>query len=178
VRLSPSVFEIDPRRFGRDKLYLGCLIGFWIVWFPITVFATILLFNDGPLLFLLLWCTIAWLGVVTIPLALAQRNRKQILTVAGDRLLVTGVRPFSRRPVELHRDDLVALTLEHYGSVDSESVYTLNLIQTPLLRYPRIMLAPFVRPYGKARLFEELAGFLADNGFDVELRNRWTPGAS
>lgn len=175
MRLSPTVFEIDPRRYGRDKVYLGCLIGFWIVWFPITVFATILLFNDGPLLFMLFWCTLAWLGVIGIPLALLQRNRRQILTAAGDKLLVSGVRPFSRRPVELHRDDLVALTLEYYGSVEPETVYTLNLIQTPRLQYGRIMLAPFVRPYGKARIFEELAGFLRDNEFEIEFRNRWTP---
>jgi hypothetical protein len=175
MRLSPTVFEIDPRRFGQDKLYLGCLIGFWIVWFPVTVFATILLFNDGPLLFLLLWCTLAWLGVIAIPLGLAQRNRKQILTAAGDRLLVSGTRPFSRRPVELHRDDLAALTLEHYGGGEPESVYTLNLLQKPGVRPSRIMLAPFVQPYGKARLFEEIAGFLEGNGFRIELRNRWTP---
>ena len=37
------------------------------------------------------------------------------------------------------------------------------------------MLAPFVQPYGKARLFEEIAGFLEGNGFRTELRNRWTP---
>jgi hypothetical protein len=37
------------------------------------------------------------------------------------------------------------------------------------------LLAPFVRPYGRAQLFEDLAGFRDDNGFDVELRNRWTP---
>lgn len=171
---SSTVYVIDPRRFRRDKFYFGCLLVFWLFWFPLTCFATAALFLGGPVFFLLIWLSLAWYGVIIIPVSIAKRNQKQVLTVAGDRLLISGTKLFSRKKVQLHRYDLSALTQENYTDIDMESVCTLNLIQKPGAQPKRLMLAPYVHPDSKAILLDEIACFLTANGFSIQIKNDLT----
>lgn len=80
--------------------------------------------------------------------------------------------PWSK--VRIYKQDLHALTLEHYEENDPESVYTLNLLQKHGVRPQRIMLASFVHPKDKAILFEEIREFLQKNGFEFQVKNERT----
>ena len=168
---SSTVYVINPRRFRRDKLYFGCLVIFWLFWFPLTCFATAALFLGGPVFFLLIWVSVAWYGVIILTASIAKRNQKQVLTVAGDILLISGTKLFSRKEVQLYRFEVSALTLENYTDIDMESVCTLNLIQMPGVQPKRLILAPYVHPDGKAILLEEIANFLTANGFSIVIKN-------
>lgn len=167
MRVSATVYEIDPRRFRKDRFQAGFLVVFWILWAPATFFVTgMLATGEGPRFFLLFWLCFGWLGVLLVPWALLTRNRKQRLTLSAGRLLVSGTSllPWSKQ--EIRREELRALTFEHYGD---ESVLTLNLFVTGLLG--RVMLAALVHPDGKQILFGEIAQFLREHGFRFEARN-------
>ena len=96
------------------------------------------------------------------------------MTGAGESLLISGTKLFSRKKVQLYRYELSALTLENYTDIDMESVCTLNLIQKPGAQPKRLMLAPYVHPDGKAILLEEIACFLTANGFSIVIKNDLT----
>ena len=166
-----TAYVIDPLRFRRDKFYFGFLLVFWLFWFPLTCFATAALFLGGPVAFLLIWLSLAWYGAIAIPVSIAKRNRKQVLTISGDCLLISGTKLFSKKKVRFHRYDLSALTLEHYTDIDMESVYTLNMIQKPGVQPGRLMLAPYVHPDDKAILLDEIAAFLDANGISIQIKN-------
>jgi len=167
VRISATEYEIDPRRFGKDRFYTGFLIVFWLVWAPVTLLVTgFAATGEGPPAFLYLWLGFGWVGVILIPYTLLTRNRKQRLTASAGRLLVSGATLLPWRKREIRRDDLKALTLERY---DDDSVFSLNLFTTG---FPgRVMLAPLVHPDGKEILFHELVPFLRELGFQFEARN-------
>jgi len=164
-------YAIDPRDYRKDRLFSGFLIVFWLIWVPATAFMTVAAFTD-PSPFFFVWLVFGYVGTCLIPYILLTRNRKQILEVAGDSLVVygTGFRPMSR--VWIDKQDLDALTLEHYDDgFDLESVYSLNLFQKPGVRPKRIVLASFVHPRDKAVLLEEIRQFLHDHGFVVDVRS-------
>ena len=105
-------------------------------------------------------------------------NRKQILEVAGESLVVygTGLLPMSSTRID--KQDLGSLSLEHYDDgFDLESVYTLNLFQKPGVRPKRIVLASFVHPREKAILLEEIESFLRDHGFVLDVKNQMATDA-
>jgi hypothetical protein len=168
-----NVYQIDPRRFRKDKFYIAVLTVFWLIWFPVTCFATALVFTEGPVLFLSVWLIAGWAAAILIPVGLAQRNRKQTLTVIADRLRVSGTALFSGSSVQLHREDLRALTLERYRTSDSDPSYSLNLLQREGARPARVVLAPYVHPEGKAILLGEIEQFLVAYGFPIEAKNDW-----
>ncbi len=172
---SSTVYVIDPRRFGLDKFHFGCLLVFLLFWFPLTCIATSALFLGGPVFFLLIWVPGGWFGVITILGSIVKRYQKQVLTVVGNRLLISGTKLFSRKKVWFYRYELSALTLEFYfDGFDRESVYTLNLIQKPHVQPKRLILAPFANPDGKAILFDEIAYFLTSNGCTIQIKNDLT----
>lgn len=35
-------YVIDPRDYRTDRLYVGCLVAFWLIWAPATAIATYL----------------------------------------------------------------------------------------------------------------------------------------
>jgi hypothetical protein len=163
-------YVIDPRDFRTDHFYTGCLVVFWLIWAPATAIVTWLAFTDhSPFFFI--WLIFGYLGTVGIPLALLNKNRKQTLEVSGESLIITGAGTLPTSKMRIHKQNLRALTLEHYDDSDQESVCTLNLLQKPGHRPARIMLASFVHPKDKVVLIEEISTFLHSHGFVFEVKN-------
>jgi hypothetical protein len=168
-------YVIDPRDFRRDRIGIGIMIVFWLIWAPATAFVTLLAYND-PKPFYFLWLFFGYLGTIVIPASLFTMNRKQVLEVAGDSLVVDTlafIPPFKGRIDKLN---LQALTLERYRwrSRHGDTVFTLNLIRKGALWPKRIMLAHYVNLDDKAILFEEIKEFLRKNGFVFDARNERT----
>lgn len=170
TNLNSRQYVIDPRRHRTDRFYTGFLVVFWLIWAPATAIVTWLAFTERHTFFFV-WLIFGYLGTVGIPLALLNRRRKQVLEVVGESICIhgSGVLPTSK--VIVHKQNFHALTLEHYGKHDPESVFSLNLIQKRGTRPGRIMLAPFVHPKDKVIIFREISEFLNGNGFRFEARN-------
>ena len=166
-------YVIDPRDFHTDRAYVGCLAAFWLIWAPATAITTYLAYTERHPFFFI-WLVFGYLGTIGIPVAIFFKNKKQILEAAGNSLVVYGTMGYPWSRVEIDKENLHALTLEHYEEHDRESVYTLNLFQTSGVRPHRIMLASFVHSKDKATLFEEIREFLQNNGFEFQVKNEMT----
>ena len=163
-------YVIDPRAFDTDRGYFGCLVVFWLIWALATMFFTgALLTKPDPMLSIFL--IFAWFLTIAIPISLFNKDKKQILEVTGASLVIHGTQGYPKSRVQIDKQNLHALTLEHYDDTDQESVYTLNLLQKPGLRTNRIMLASFVNPKDKVVLFKEIREFLQENGFVFNVKN-------
>ena len=121
-----------------------------------------------------LWLVFGSLVTIGIPISIFTGNKKQVLEVTGKSLLVYGTQGYPWSRVEIDKENLHALTLEHYEEHDRESVYTLNLFQEPGIRPHRIMLASFVRSKDKTTLFKEIREFMQNNGFEFQVKNEMT----
>lgn len=166
-------YVIDPRDYRTDRLGVGCLVAFWLIWAPVTAITTYLAYTERHPFFFI-WLVFGYLGTIGIPVAIFFKNGKQVLEAAGNSLVVYGTMGYPWSRVRIHKQNLQALTLEHYEEHDRESVYTLNLFQKPGVRPQRIMLASFVHPKDKAILFEEIREFLQENGFEFNVKNKMT----
>lgn len=166
-------YVIDPRDFHTDRVYVGCLVAFWLIWAPVSTIIIYATYSESSPIFFV-WLVFGPLGTIGIPLAIFFKNTKQILEAAGNSLVVYGTQGYPWSRVEIDKENLHALTLEHYERTDQESVYTLNLFQKPGVRPYRIMLASFVNPKDKAILFEEIKEFLQKNGFEFQVKNEMT----
>ena len=166
-------YVIDPRDFRTDSVYVGFLVAFWLIWAPVTAIVIYSTYSeDSPFFFA--WLVFGSLGTIGIPISIFTRNTKQILEVTGKSLVVYGTQGYPWSRVEIDKENLHALTPEHYERTDKESVYTLNVFQKPGLRPNRIMLASYVHPKDQAILFEEIREFLQKNGFEFQVKNEMT----
>lgn len=166
-------YVIDPRDYRTDRLGVGCLVAFWLIWAPVTAITTYLAYTERHPFFFI-WLVFGYLGTIGIPVCILFKNKKQIIEAAGNSLVVYGTMGYPWSRVRIDKQNLQALTLEHYEEHDEESVYTLNLLQKPGVRPQRIMLASFVHPKDKAILFEEIREFLQENGFEFNVKNKMT----
>ena len=164
-------YVIDPRGYRIDRGYVIFMIAFWLVWAPVTVYSTFLaLSSHQP--FLYVWLIGGYLGTILIPLSLFRKNRRQILRVVGELLVICGAGLLPTSRVQIQRKNLRALTLERHGSLNRrETVYTLNLLQKEGIRPRRTMLAVFVHPRDKTIILEEISSFFRNHGFVFEVRN-------
>jgi hypothetical protein len=166
-------YVIDPRDYRTDRLGVGCLVAFWLIWAPATAITTYLTYTERHPFFFI-WLVFGYLGTIGIPVAIFFKNKKQVLEAAGNSLVVYGTMGYPWSRVRINKENLKALTLEHYEEHDQESVYTLNLFQKPGVRPHRIMLASFVHLKDKAILFGEIREFLQKNGFEFQVKNEMT----
>jgi len=166
-------YVIDPRDFQTDRVYIGVLVVFWLIWAPVSTIIIYVTYSEGSPFFFV-WLVCGSLGTIGIPLAVIFKNKKQVLEAAGNSLVVYGTQGYPWSRVEIDKENLHALTLERYEEHDRESVYTLNLFQESGIRPHRIMLALFVHSKDKAILFEEIREFLQNNGFEFQVKNEMT----
>lgn len=166
-------YVIDPRDFRTDRVHVGLLVAFWLIWAPVSVIIICGTYSEGNPFFLV-WLVFGSLGTIGIPMSIFTRNKKQILEVTGKSVVVYGAQGYPWSRVEIDKENLHALTLERYESPDQESVYTLNLFQEPGVEPHRIMLASYVHSEDKAILFEEIREFLQKNGFEFQVKNEMT----
>ena len=154
----------------KDKGYIGCLSIFWIIWTPATAVVTYLAFTQFRIFFFI-WLIFGYGGVVLIPLRLLGMNKPQVLLFNGDHLIIKGTGWPFQKTIHVGKDGIKALTLEYYESSEDESVWTLNLIQKRENLNKRIMLAQFLHPEEKAKLFWKIKDFLERHGFIFETKN-------
>lgn len=78
---------IKPKDYQRDYFVIVVTIIFWIIWTPITMIATYLLFIE-PSIFLILWLSVGYFGVIGVPFALGTMNRCITIELIDDKINV------------------------------------------------------------------------------------------
>ena len=158
-----SRFEIDPRNYPKDKVYLcgmilwGLLVlGFTYVGIQHQLWV---IASFGGLLFLI------------IPYLISQRNRGDLLEVTSENLLVSRTNP-EKLQFKISRKQPLEITIEHVKSSNSiESTTTLNLWDTDNGFRRRTILGFWLSQEVKIKASKNLLDFLNNQGFTVNYRN-------
>jgi hypothetical protein len=161
-----TCYEIDPRRYRKDRFYFGCLVLFWLPWTPMTLlitWAAVIEFDW----FYAIWLIGGYLGVLGIPLAILNRNRKEYIVIQGELIAVQGTGILPKSMVRFPKSNLKELGLGHYNE---ESLLSLNRFHEDQFPH-RITLAAFVDPKDKAVLFTEIASFLRSHNVAFTEKN-------
>src|SRR5690349_1999825 len=71
----------DNRKVKTDNaLFVVLFIG-WLAWTPATLLATVFLLNGEAVIFLTLWCTFGWAGVVLLPYGFCGRLQTEWIDI-------------------------------------------------------------------------------------------------
>lgn len=139
------------------------MLGFWIVWTPITLFCTYMLFSgEGPVIFLSIWLIFGYLGVFGIPLSWMLRwttERIELDDKSYRHYHVGMPRWFSR---EWSTDDLSQIDFGHY---DEESITTLSV----RCGRKRDMIAYWANDDFRLNLFDALRSHVAELGIEISI---------
>lgn len=163
-------FDIDPRDYGLNKAYAGCVLiwSFGIVGFGIAC------------VIYQIWVLVAFAGVLglIIPLVLNSRHEVQSLLVDDDGLCLMKNNDMGSC-VRISREAVMELTLEYVeagGEVGQESVSTLNLWDCDHGYRRRHILGVWISESGREQLYELLKDFLAEANFRVTATNKLANG--
>jgi hypothetical protein len=159
---------IITKGLRKDKVYLGLMIGFWIIWTPITLFAVAAAIYKFTF-FWVLWLPFGFAGVILISISLFALNCTHLLIAEPDGIRILSDRALLQREVFIKKEDLKSVMLGVYDSGgESESVITLNLFKKSGWFNNRIMLAPFVHPDDKRKIYSQIVCFLDQNKFSFD----------
>ncbi|MCI0463295.1 MAG: hypothetical protein L0Z62_40630 [Gemmataceae bacterium] len=157
----------DNRSAPKDNVTLGCLILFWLVWVPATVFGTAILLNEADIC-LAVWCLAAWFGVCIIPYTWLGRRWSEWIEVSPttithgcQRLLAPKPRTYPLRPgVE-----------PGFGWFEDEGTVTLGLAwRSPSGVRHRVLLGYWLAPRIKEQLFLAVSAFVGAHKIPLELK--------
>ena len=162
---------IENSKQRHDKLYVGCLVVFWIIWTPLTCFVTFLAITHFHWFFVL-WLVFGYLGVIGIPWTIIQSHKPQTLEASEDALIIRGTGVLFKNVIHIPREKLITLHIGHYeDGNDTESVVTLNLFSGQSPWTQRVMISPLAHPSEKRHIFHQLELFLSANGFQFEVKD-------
>lgn len=157
-------FRIDPRKYPKDKAYIGCLAIWGILVLAFTVASIHWQFWPGAAFGGLIFLAV-------IPYTVIQRNRVDVLEVRSDFLHVSQMNPKSSG-FRLRRDSPLEITLEHVkdpaGDAGIESTSTLNLWDSECGFRRRTILGLWLSEEAKGKVLKDLVGFLIEHGFAVK----------
>jgi len=154
-----------------DGCYVGFLSIFWIIWTPVTAFATAAALSEFRF-FWLLWLPFGYVGVFGIPYMLIQSRKPQTLEATPDALIIHGTGIPFVRVVEIPRAQEIHLHFGLYDDAsDGESFTTLNIFSGTSWWTRRIMIAPLSHPKEKRQIFRDLRTFLSENGFRIQVED-------
>ena len=79
--------EWDNKILRHDKVLFWFLVIFWIVWVPLTVIGTTMIFISNSPVFSSIWCIFGWLGTLLIPYAVLQRSWVEWISISPERII-------------------------------------------------------------------------------------------
>jgi hypothetical protein len=121
-----GVLRLDwsNRHVRKDGCTFWFMIAFWMVWAPLTVFATYMIFRSDSPVFFTIWCLFGWLGTLAIPYALLQRWSSEWIEISA-KGITCGRSGFLAGKPRTHA--LADITEIGLGLHDDESMVTLNI---------------------------------------------------
>jgi len=165
LNIKPSSrFEIDPRSYPKDKVYLYgiALWGVFVLGFTYIGIRHQLwvIASFGGFLFLI------------IPYIVAQRNRGDILEVTDKELIISRSNP-QKQQFKIPRKHPLKITIEHVESFDDlESTATLNLWDNYCGFERRTILGFWLSQESKTKVSKDLIDFLNRHEFRINYHNK------
>lgn len=152
--------EWDNRKARHDRFQLWFFMLFWIVWAPITVFATWMIFRSDSPVFNAIWCVFGWLGTLLIPYRLIQRSWYEWIAFSSDEIVHGAKGWLAPKPKRIPVSSISEVGFGYYDSSDGESVVSLNIHYSTLKkRKVRHMVGFWLHPSLKEEVFLELQAF-------------------
>jgi hypothetical protein len=174
-----EILLIECKPLKKDRVYIGFLVVFWLIWAPGTVYATWLI-NAEFSWFLLAWLVFGYAGTILIPLSLLGINGKDIITITPDGVRVLYDHGIIKHRVFILKDNIESVTLEKvdqgtsFGESGIESVWTLNIFQKSGWRWKRVMIATSAHPEEKERIYCDLVRIFSMFDYSFQQKNDYT----
>jgi hypothetical protein len=165
---------LDNRRLPKDNFTFGFLVLFWVIWAPLTVFCTTVLYfavwsgNAETAIFFTVWCTFGWLGTLLIPYTLLGRWRSEWIKVSPASISHGFSGPWAPKTRTYLLGPDVKLAL---GRFEEDSIVTLSLVWTsPFGLQKRALFAYWLAPNSKEQVFLAIAAFVAAHKVPLVLK--------
>lgn len=155
------IAEWDNREIPRSCFLTVFMLGFWLVWTPVTLLITYLLFSgEGPALFFVIWLIFGYAGVIGIPLTWMLRWTIERIELDNKVYRHYYVNMPNWFPRQWPTDELTQIDFGHY---DDESVTTLNIRRGR----KRDMVACWAKDDFRQALFEVIRNHITELGIEV-----------
>jgi len=156
------------RRVRKDNFTFLFLVIFWIIWAPLTLFVTGMIFAGHNPIFFIIWCIFGWLGTLFIPYTLFQGLWSEYLVVSVYSISHGFVGFLAPKPKTFSLDRIREIVL---GRCNDESIVTLNIYETTHWWYEgRHMLAYWLAAGSKEELFRTISDFVDEQKIPLKLR--------
>jgi hypothetical protein len=171
----------DNRRVSKDRAAFGCFLIFWIIWAPLTLLATCLIFVPqiglGAQIFFVIWCIFGWAGTIAIPYGWIATTWSEWIEISKGSFSNGNIGFLVRksyREINFPLDSIVEVAcgyLPGLGSDGGESFITLNVIRSGgiLGSKPRHMFGYWLAPDLKVQLFEIIEEFVKKNQIPLKM---------
>lgn len=180
MAISKDNLAIVTKDRKKDKLLIGGLLVFLLIWIPATGSVTYLAYlafiqnETADLIFLSVWLGFGYLGLILTPLYLMRRGDPEILSVEGDCLVVKRTGLLRRKTTRIHKNDVESVALDNYAGSSEPSVHLcLSLLLRNQIWNRPVLLAHFVHPEEKLQIFLDIVKFLKKNGFEFKEVNKF-----
>ena len=148
----------DNRTVPKDNFTCGCLVLFWLIWAPATVFVTWLLFYGDNPVFFAIWLIFGLLGTLLIPYSLLGRLWSEWIEVSPTAITHGFEGRWSPKPKTFPTGPDVKLTLGSYGD---ETMVTLNVVWMRQSGFEgRAILGYWLNPKIKEQVFQAISTFV------------------
>jgi hypothetical protein len=163
----------DNRVIRKEQGVFWFFIVFWIVWAPVTGWATVQIFTSDSPIFFSVWCIFGWLGTFAIPHALAKRGTCEWIELDREAIRwgVEGGLTAEEKGLPWAR--VFELGLGRYSDRhEHESMVTLNVYETPnsLGMLSRHLLGYWLAREHKEAVFERIREFVTKRALPVSIK--------
>jgi len=163
-----AVFEIDPAQYRKDWTQIGCFGVLSLVFGGLAMICAVGMTDNG-IWVLGLFTAIFLLPALGLPVALFTMNRRQRISIEGDKIFITGTGVTGRANIEIAPEHIERIACGAYGGAPGDDVgemfHTLSIFVSE--RPERIILANYVHPDDKKKICRALSQFFQENGITL-----------
>jgi hypothetical protein len=167
----------DYRRVRKYSLAFGCLLIFWIIWAPLTLLVTAMIFiPDLPVglrVFFIIWSIFGWLGTLVIPYGWLARTWSEWIEVSKESFSSGYIGFLSRKSKTFPVDTIAEVACGFYTTTgkDRESLITLSVIRSGGLlgSTRRHLFGSWLATRLKVQIFETIEEFVKKNRIPLKM---------
>lgn len=162
--------EWDNRKIRKDGCTFLFFLVFSIIWIPVTILATGLLFTetDGGRWFLAVWLIFGWGGTLAILHTFVARSWREWIEISEQEICHGREGFLAPRPKTYPLNTVLCIFFGHCGD---ESPVTLSMFRVPG-RYGlanRTIIGYWLVPDLKKQLFDRIEAFVQQRGLSLEM---------
>ena len=171
---SPSELRVEwvNTEVRQDRFLFWFLVVFWLVWAPVTIWATIMFLRGGLPLGFLIWAIGGWAVTLLMPYALLHRYWREWVKITPQSLMHGHEGLLAPKPKEIPLSAISDITIgQSYDIFDQssrESIVSLNVnFMNSRNRKVRRILGYWLHPTLKEEVFRDLQEFATKHGLSL-----------